>query len=312
MVYRHYPSTREHERHRNDQEEVTNYAAQSDGVHRMRYVALLRGINVGGKTLIKMTDLKTCIEELGLDDVSTFIASGNVLFESDEHDAAKLQTKIERAIEQRFRLPMKGVPPSRTSTTASTPAEKNRFEMIPARWSPNAPDMTNIAAGNETITARTHPRADNADVTWCEPEPAIENASAARTVMRTNNTAASAALEAVAAAPQPPLPASRSTLESAAPNQSSSSKAEKDGGDENSSSVAVEERDQLRVRRAQLRLTAVEHERDDEQDGGNDAAAGPHAFPIRHGNHLHSIEGDPIASLRPRPAGVELQRALGG
>ena len=81
--------------------------------------------------------------------------------------------------------------------------------------------MTNIAAGNDTITVRTHPRSENPDVTWGEPEPAIENASAARTVMRTNNTAAIAALEAIAAAPQPPLPASRSTLESAAPNQSS-------------------------------------------------------------------------------------------
>ena len=42
----------------------------------MRYVALLRGINVGGKTLIRMPDLKACVEALGFDDVSTFIASG--------------------------------------------------------------------------------------------------------------------------------------------------------------------------------------------------------------------------------------------
>jgi uncharacterized protein (DUF1697 family) len=50
-----------------------------------------------------MADLKTCIEELGLDDVSTYIASGNVLFESSERDAAKL----ENTIEQRFQLPVK-------------------------------------------------------------------------------------------------------------------------------------------------------------------------------------------------------------
>ena len=75
----------------------------------MRYVALLRGINVGGKTLIKMADLKTCIEGLGVDDVSTYIASGNILFETGERDAAKLETKIERAIEQRFQLPVKVV-----------------------------------------------------------------------------------------------------------------------------------------------------------------------------------------------------------
>ena len=49
----------------------------------MRYVALLRGINVGGKTLIKMADLRACVEQLGFDDVSTYIASGNVLFATD-------------------------------------------------------------------------------------------------------------------------------------------------------------------------------------------------------------------------------------
>jgi hypothetical protein len=54
----------------------------------VRYVALLRGINVGGKTLIKMADLKQCVEGLGFDDVSTYIASGSVLFESGKHDAS--------------------------------------------------------------------------------------------------------------------------------------------------------------------------------------------------------------------------------
>lgn len=75
----------------------------------VRYVALLREMNVGGKALVKMADLKACVEGLGFDDVSTYIASGNVLFESGERDAAKLQTKIERAIEERFRLPVKAV-----------------------------------------------------------------------------------------------------------------------------------------------------------------------------------------------------------
>jgi uncharacterized protein (DUF1697 family) len=75
----------------------------------MRYVALLRGINVGGKTLIKMADLKTCMEELGLEDVSTYIASGNVLFDTGSRDAAKLERAIESAVEKRFRLPVKVV-----------------------------------------------------------------------------------------------------------------------------------------------------------------------------------------------------------
>jgi hypothetical protein len=85
--------------------------------------------------------------------------------------------------------------------------------------------MTNIAAGNDTITVRANARSASPDATWRWPRSAIENASPARTVIRKNKMPAIAALEAVAAAPQPPMPASRSTLESAAPNQSSSRKA---------------------------------------------------------------------------------------
>jgi uncharacterized protein (DUF1697 family) len=47
------------------------------------YIALLRGINVGGKNLIKMPALKACFEENGFERVATYIQSGNVLFESD-------------------------------------------------------------------------------------------------------------------------------------------------------------------------------------------------------------------------------------
>ena len=66
----------------------------------VRYVALLRGINVGGKTLIKMADLRACFEQLGFDDVSTYIASGNVLFETGGDGEAGSPTTIEAAIER--------------------------------------------------------------------------------------------------------------------------------------------------------------------------------------------------------------------
>jgi uncharacterized protein (DUF1697 family) len=94
---------------------------------RMRYVALLRGINVGGKSIVRMADLKECIEELGYDNVSTFIASGNVLFETPERNAAKLESAIERALERRFKLPITVVVRSR--------AEIGRIvKAIPAKW----------------------------------------------------------------------------------------------------------------------------------------------------------------------------------
>ena len=44
------------------------------------FVALLRGVNVGGKNMINMSSLKTSFEQLGFKDVSTYINSGNILF----------------------------------------------------------------------------------------------------------------------------------------------------------------------------------------------------------------------------------------
>jgi uncharacterized protein (DUF1697 family) len=75
----------------------------------VRYVALLRGINVGGKTLVKMAELKRCFEKLGFDGVSTYIASGNVLFEAEAADAGELVATIEAAMEHELELPLKVV-----------------------------------------------------------------------------------------------------------------------------------------------------------------------------------------------------------
>jgi uncharacterized protein (DUF1697 family) len=67
-----------------------------------RFVALLRGINVGGNNLIKMTALKASFEALGFADVATYIASGNVLFTAREAGAAKLALHIEAALATTF------------------------------------------------------------------------------------------------------------------------------------------------------------------------------------------------------------------
>ena len=74
----------------------------------MRYVALLRGINVGGHAVIKMADLAACVGELGHEDVRTYIASGNVLFQSTQRPKT-LEAELERALEQRFGLPIRVV-----------------------------------------------------------------------------------------------------------------------------------------------------------------------------------------------------------
>ncbi len=67
-----------------------------------RYVALLRGINVGGKNVIAMTNLKACFEEHGFEDVRTYIQSGNVLFESAGVKAATLTRRIEEMLSDAF------------------------------------------------------------------------------------------------------------------------------------------------------------------------------------------------------------------
>ena len=64
-----------------------------------RYVAFLRGINVGGHT-VKMDVLKKSFEALGFENVTTFIASGNVIFETGSKKADALETKIEKALEK--------------------------------------------------------------------------------------------------------------------------------------------------------------------------------------------------------------------
>lgn len=68
----------------------------------MKYAAFLRGINVGGKTIIKMEELRKAFSSLGLTDVKTYIQSGNVVFETDETDEAKLTKQIENAVETNF------------------------------------------------------------------------------------------------------------------------------------------------------------------------------------------------------------------
>jgi uncharacterized protein (DUF1697 family) len=67
------------------------------------YIALLRGINVGGKNIIKMAELRKTLEQLGLLRVQTYIQSGNVLFESDE-DEESLRKQLENEIENVFHI----------------------------------------------------------------------------------------------------------------------------------------------------------------------------------------------------------------
>lgn len=66
-------------------------------------VVLLRGINVGGKNKIPMSELKRCLEDLGFSNVSTYIASGNVILKSDK-SAKEVKAQIEKILPENFKL----------------------------------------------------------------------------------------------------------------------------------------------------------------------------------------------------------------
>ncbi|SHK99039.1 DUF1697 domain-containing protein [Desulforamulus aeronauticus] len=93
----------------------------------MKYIALLRGINVGGKNKVSMSDLKTCFENAGLLNTRTYINSGNVIFDSEEQDTTKLIKKCEEILEKEF-----GFPISLAIIDATT--LKEALEHVPEWW----------------------------------------------------------------------------------------------------------------------------------------------------------------------------------
>jgi len=68
----------------------------------MKYVAILRGINVSGQKRIKMADLKSLFESINLQSVETYIQSGNVIFETTSTQINELTQSIEKAIVNKY------------------------------------------------------------------------------------------------------------------------------------------------------------------------------------------------------------------
>ena len=69
-----------------------------------KYIALLRGINVGGKAKLSMSDLKSELSDAGFEAVSSYINSGNIIFSSPNRDTDRLAREIETIIAKKFRL----------------------------------------------------------------------------------------------------------------------------------------------------------------------------------------------------------------
>ena len=93
----------------------------------MVYVALLRGINVGGKNKVDMKQLKAVFEDAGMKSVRTYINSGNVIFSSSIRSRARLASLFEEEIAQRFGFKVEVVVRDIKSMRAVVKA-------IPSKW----------------------------------------------------------------------------------------------------------------------------------------------------------------------------------
>ncbi len=101
------------------------------------YVALLRGVNVGGKARVPMEELKKVFVSLGYVSVSTYINSGNVIFSTVEKSEKILEATIEQALKKEFKF--------RIATLVRTGESiKKLAEVIPVHWVNDASYKTDI------------------------------------------------------------------------------------------------------------------------------------------------------------------------
>jgi uncharacterized protein (DUF1697 family) len=73
----------------------------------MKYIAFLRGINVGGKMTVSMSELKQTLEKEGFTNIQTILNSGNVVFETEGKDSVELRKQLEELLEKTFHSSIK-------------------------------------------------------------------------------------------------------------------------------------------------------------------------------------------------------------
>jgi uncharacterized protein (DUF1697 family) len=155
------------------------------------YVIRMRGVNVGGKNRLPMADLKTCLEELGFANVATYIASGNVILESDKRPD-KIQAQIEGALTKSFKLDSELIEVlvlSRKQLQAVIDNKPKGFGDQPRKYHSDAIFLINIDA--DQAMPIFHPR-EGVDKVW--PGDGViysQRLSAERTKSRLNKIMAS-------------------------------------------------------------------------------------------------------------------------
>ncbi len=113
----------------------------------MVYIALLRGINVGGNNMVSMKALKATFERLGFTDVATYINSGNILFRTAETDARKIEGRIDRMLATEHGLKGKTV-------VRSLPEMARLQKTIVQKWKPDPQERNNVIFLRHTLDAK--------------------------------------------------------------------------------------------------------------------------------------------------------------
>ncbi|HEX2270414.1 MAG TPA: DUF1697 domain-containing protein [Pyrinomonadaceae bacterium] len=112
------------------------------------FVALLRGVNVGGNNMISMSELKKSFEELGFTQVTTYINSGNIIFATKEDDPRKLEKKIERMLQKEYELNSKVV-------IRSLSEMEELVKNLPRSWKDDTSWRYNVIFLRHTIDSET-------------------------------------------------------------------------------------------------------------------------------------------------------------
>lgn len=111
------------------------------------FVALLRGVNVGGNNMISMSALKKSFAAMGFPHVSTYINSGNIIFTAKENDVRKLEQKIEQMLSQEYQLDSKVV-------LRSLAEMEKLVQSMPRTWTGDPNWRYNVIFLRHTIDSR--------------------------------------------------------------------------------------------------------------------------------------------------------------
>lgn len=111
------------------------------------FVALLRGVNVGGNNMISMRALKESFEKAGFTQVSTYINSGNIIFTTKEDDARKLEIKIEQMLLKEYQLDSKVV-------LRNLPEMAKLLKSLPPGWGGDSNWRYNVMFLRHTVDSK--------------------------------------------------------------------------------------------------------------------------------------------------------------